>query len=55
MKKSIWLIPLLFGLNVLFIGCDEPTAGTVRSQEMQTKTVQMAKSAQSGITKRTVR
>jgi osmotically-inducible protein OsmY len=24
MKKSIWLIPLLFGLNVLFIGCDEP-------------------------------
>ena len=24
MKKSIWLISLLFGLNVFFIGCDEP-------------------------------
>ena len=23
MKKFIWLIPLLFGLNVVFAGCDE--------------------------------
>jgi osmotically-inducible protein OsmY len=23
MKKVIWLIPLLFGLNVIFAGCDE--------------------------------
>ena len=23
MKKFIWLIPLLFGLNVVFVGCDE--------------------------------
>ena len=24
MKKSIWLVPLLFGLNVILMGCDEP-------------------------------
>ena len=23
MKKFIWLIPLLFGLNIVFAGCDE--------------------------------
>jgi osmotically-inducible protein OsmY len=23
MKKGVWLIPLLFGLNVIFAGCDE--------------------------------
>jgi osmotically-inducible protein OsmY len=23
MKKFIWLIPLVFGLNVIFVGCDE--------------------------------
>lgn len=101
MKKSIWLIPLLFGLNVLFIGCDEPNqrptsqttsssskmsdsdleqairvkfegdpqlkdakldvdanadknevtiSGTVRSQDMRTKAVELARSAQSGLT-----
>lgn len=24
MKKSIWLVPVLFGLNVILMGCDEP-------------------------------
>lgn len=24
MKKYIWLLPLLFGLNVILMGCDEP-------------------------------
>jgi osmotically-inducible protein OsmY len=23
MKKVIWLFPLLFGLNIVFVGCDE--------------------------------
>ena len=101
MKNSFCLIALLFGLNVLFTGCDEPNrettsqtnpsaskmsdsdlenavrakfegdpqlkdakldvdadadkneitiSGTVTSQEMRTKAVEMAKSAQSGIT-----
>jgi osmotically-inducible protein OsmY len=101
MKKSIWLVPLLFGLNVLFIGCDEPNrqptsqttassskmsdsdleqairakfesdaqlkdakldvdanadknevtiSGTVRSQDMRTKAVELTKSVQSGLT-----
>ena len=101
MKKSIWLIPLLFGLNVLFIGCDEPNrqptsqttssaskmsdsdleqairakfesdaqlkdakldvdadvdknevtiSGTVRSQDMRTKAVELTKSVQAGLT-----
>jgi osmotically-inducible protein OsmY len=101
MNKSIWLIPLLFGLNVLFIGCDEPNrqptsqttssaskmsdsdleqairaqfesdaqlkdakldvdadvdknevtiSGTVRSQDMRTKAVELTKSVQSGLT-----
>ena len=101
MKKSIWLIPLLFVLNVLFIGCDEPNrqptgqttssaskisdsdleqairakfesdaqlkdakldvdadvdknevtiSGTVRSQDMRTKAVELTKSVQAGLT-----
>jgi osmotically-inducible protein OsmY len=28
MKKYIWLIPILFGLNVLFVGCDESNRQT---------------------------
>ena len=101
MKNSFCLIALLFGLNVLFIGCDEPNqqttsqtnaspskmsdsdlenavrakfegdpklkdakldvdadadkneitiSGTVSSQDMRTKAIEMARSAQSGIT-----
>lgn len=101
MKNIFGLIALLFGLNVLFIGCDEPNrqttsqtnpspskvsdsdlekavraklesdpqlkdakldvdanadknevtiSGTVRSQDLRTKAVELAKSTQSGIT-----
>jgi osmotically-inducible protein OsmY len=105
MKKFVWLIPLLFGLNVLLIGCDErgrkpatetspstaPSAskmsdsdlkkavqaklesdaqlkeakldvdanadknqvtlsGTVRSEEMRAKAVELARGVQSGLT-----
>jgi osmotically-inducible protein OsmY len=102
MKKSIWLIPLLFGLNMVFIGCDEPNrpagqtttsssaakmsdsdleqaiqskfesdaqlkdakldvdadvdknevtiSGTVHSQEIRNKAVELTKSVQSGLT-----
>jgi osmotically-inducible protein OsmY len=32
MKKVIWLIPLLFGLNIVFVGCDE------RGRQPATKT-----------------
>ena len=106
MKKSMWLIPLLVGLNALFSGCDEPSrqptsqttptpsttpsaakmsdsdlekavraklesdvalkeakldvdanadknevtiSGTVRSQDMRNKAVDLAKSAHSGL------
>jgi hypothetical protein len=35
MKKVSWLIPLLFGLNIVFVGCDErggqPGTGTTPS------------------------
>jgi osmotically-inducible protein OsmY len=105
MKKFVWLMPLLFGLNVLLIGCDErgqkpstetgqstaPSAskmsdsdlekavqarlesdaqlkeakldvdanadknqvtlsGTVRSEEMRIKAVELARGVQSGLT-----
>jgi osmotically-inducible protein OsmY len=102
MKNFVWLIPLLFGLNVILAGCDErsrqpatqttpPSAakmsdsdlekavraklesdvalkeaklnvdanadknevtisGTVRSQDMRDKAVDLAKSAHSGLT-----
>ena len=102
MKHFIWLVPLLFGLNVILVGCDEPKrqppanqttpspsmamsdsdlekavrtklesepqlkaanldvdanadknevtiSGTVPSQEMRTKAVELAKSAHSGL------
>lgn len=101
MKKYIWLVPLLFGLNVVFIGCDEPNqqptsqtipsasklsdsdleqairakfesdaqlkdakldvdadvdknevtiSGTVRSQDLRTRAVELTKSVQAGLT-----
>jgi osmotically-inducible protein OsmY len=106
MKTFVWLIPLLFGLNLMLAGCDEPDrrpatqtspspstpstlkmsdsdlekavraklesdaalkeakldvdadadknevtlSGTVRSQEVRNKAVDLAKSAHSGLT-----
>jgi osmotically-inducible protein OsmY len=102
MKNFFVLVPLLFGLNMIFIGCDEPNrptsqtpsssgvskmsdsdleqairakfesdaqlkdakldvdadvdknevtiSGTVRSQEMRTKAVELTKGVQSGLT-----
>ena len=102
MKNSIWLVLLLFGLNMVFIGCDEPNrptgqtpssssaaklsdadleqairakfesdaqlkdakldvdadvdknevtiSGTVRSQDLRTKAVELTKSVQAGLT-----
>jgi osmotically-inducible protein OsmY len=31
MKKVSWLIPLLFGLNIVFVGCDERGTRTTPS------------------------
>ena len=101
MKTFIWLVPLLFGLNVFFAGCDESSqqpatqttpspskmsdsdlekavrakldsdaqlkdakldvdanadknevtiSGTVRSEDIRTKAVELTKSVQSGLT-----
>jgi BON domain len=42
MKKVSWLIPLLFGLSIGFVGCEkrgrQPTAGTAPSPSTATST-----------------
>ena len=35
MKKYIWLLPLLFGLNVILMGCDEPTTSRPNNHEFK--------------------
>jgi osmotically-inducible protein OsmY len=48
MKKFIWLIALLFGLNVVFAGCDErsrqPTTGTAPSPSIAQSTARLSDS-----------
>jgi len=34
--KSIWLVPLLFGLNMVLIGCDEPNRPTGQTPSSST-------------------
>jgi osmotically-inducible protein OsmY len=44
MKKFIWLIPLLFGLNVVFAGCDERGNRTTPSPSTAPSTSKMSDS-----------
>ena len=48
MNKFIWLIPLLFGLNVIFAGCDErgrqPGTKTTPSQSIAPSTSSLSDS-----------
>jgi osmotically-inducible protein OsmY len=48
MKKFIWLIPLLFGLNVVFAGCDErgrqPITKTTRDSSSPPSTARLSDS-----------
>jgi osmotically-inducible protein OsmY len=48
MKKVSWLIPRLFGLNIVFTGCDErgrqPGTGTTRSPSTAPSTSRLSDS-----------
>jgi osmotically-inducible protein OsmY len=48
MKKFIWLIPLVFGLNVVFTGCDErglqPVTNTTPSPSTASSTSKVSDS-----------
>lgn len=48
MKKFIWLIPLLLGLNVVFAGCDErgrqPSTKTIPNQSIAPSTATLSDS-----------
>ena len=48
MKNFIWLIPLLFGLNIVFTGCDErgrqPGTKTTPSQSTSRNTTRLSDS-----------